>query len=96
LPGARIIAVADSIDAGPFTKELCLPDWPEILQKKLNSDIEIHYVYCSPSVRIERIRARGECRDLPKLKEWEVINNYYGKEDRPVFHHIFVDTTENS
>ena len=81
---------------GPFTKELRVSDWPEILHAKLNAEIEIHYVYCSPSVRLERIRQRGEFRDLQKLNGWKTINEYYGKEDRPVFQHTFVDTTQCS
>jgi adenylate kinase family enzyme len=83
----------DVVIAGPFTKEVRIPDWPEILIKKFKVDIEIHYVYCSSVVRLERIRRRNELRDIPKLKEWETMNKYYGKEDRPVFQHIFVDTT---
>ena len=72
---AENISWTDVVIAGPFTKELRVLNWPEILHEKLNADIEIHYVYCSSSERFERIRKRGECRDLPKLKEWETINN---------------------
>ena len=90
---AENVLWTDVVIAGPFTKELRISDWPEILQEKLHSNVEIHYVYCSPSVRLERIRQRGEFRDIQKLKEWETINSYYGEEDRPVFQHTFVDTT---
>jgi dephospho-CoA kinase len=66
---AENIVWTDVVITGPFTKELRIPDWPEMLHEKLNAEIEIHYVYCSPTERLERIRQRGESRDLQKLKE---------------------------
>jgi dephospho-CoA kinase len=90
---AENVSWIDVVIDGPFTKELRVTNWPEILKKKLKADIEVHYVYCSPSVRLERMRKRGELRDIQKLQEWETVNNYYGEEERPVFQHTFIDTT---
>ena len=92
---AENVLWTDVVIVGPFTKEIRKSNWPEILQEKLHSNVEIHYVYCSSSIRLMRIKERGELRDLPKLKEWETINSYYGEEERPVFQHTFVDTTKS-
>ncbi|MCP4178524.1 MAG: ATP-binding protein [bacterium] len=79
--------------AGPFTKEIRNPLWVENLQEKFKTEVEVHYVYCKPEIRLERIKDRGESRDLNKLENWEQFNKYYGKEEVPAFFHTFVDNS---
>lgn len=77
--------------AGPFTREGGDPDWPRWLIRRLGTAPEFHFVWCPPDIRRERIIARGEGRDLPKLADWE---NYvsYCREEPPVFPHRFIDS----
>ena len=77
--------------AAPFTRESQDVTWPERLQQRFGVPVEIHFVYCDPALRRERIVARGETRDLAKLAQWE---RYLATtaEEAPPFPHVWVDT----
>jgi predicted kinase len=77
--------------AGPFTREGGEADWPDRLERRLGIRPRLHFVWCPPDLRRERIAARGEERDRPKLADW---NTYAAqcREDRPVWDHVFVET----
>ncbi|OUW19811.1 MAG: hypothetical protein CBD18_00175 [Opitutales bacterium TMED158] len=79
--------------AGPFTAELGDPTWPEKLAKKLNADIEVHFVACDPEIRRQRMMARGEARDASKLADWNAHLAYYENEPAPACPHAFIDTS---
>ena len=83
----------DVVIVGPFTRELRIELWPEILSSDLSSEVEIHYVYCNAEERRQRMIKRNSERDKPKLSNWEKINTYYGEEQPPAFEHVFVDTS---
>jgi hypothetical protein len=83
----------DVVIVGPFTREIRDPGWPEKLVDRLGSAVEIHFVYCAPSARKERLIKRGNPRDAAKLRDWENHQGYYGEESPPVFPHTFVDMT---
>lgn len=78
---------------GPFTQEIRLKNWPEILVKELGGEVEIHYVYCNSEVRYNRMLGRKSKRDKAKLSDWESFNKYYGDEKPPEFKHVFIDTS---
>ncbi len=75
--------------AGPFTREGGDAEWPECLKRRLGVVPVLHFVWCPPEVRRERMIARGKERDLPKLRNWE---SYAAscREERPVWEHRFV------
>ncbi|MGC4013662.1 MAG: ATP-binding protein [Luteolibacter sp.] len=77
--------------AGPFTSEGNNPDWPEQLKARLGESVTVHFVWCPPERRRERILARGETRDLPKLAAWGAYVATC-RDERPVFSHVFVQT----
>lgn len=79
---------------GPFTRELRDPDWPAKLSKILGGPVQVHYVSCPPEIRKRRLAARGDTRDLAKLRDWENYIQYY-EERRPVFEHILIDGSAN-
>lgn len=83
----------DVIIVGPFTRELRNPEWPSILSKVLQSPVEIHYVYCAPEIRKERLSLRGNPRDSAKLLNWQHHLRYYGDEEPPDFQHVYIDTS---
>lgn len=87
------LAWSDAVIVGPFTREIRNISWPEILMAELKSKIEIHYLYCKPDERYERMRKRKSVRDQAKLNDWNSFNKYYGEETPPLFEHIFVDTS---
>ena len=80
---------------GPFTREIRDPNWPSQLSKRLRCSVEVHYVYCSPEVRQQRLISRGNPRDRAKLADWNRYIQYYGSETPPDFPHIFVDTSQH-
>ncbi len=80
----------DVVIAGPFTKEIKDPGWPEKLERILGSLVEVHYVQCAQELRRERLVRRGNARDLAKLNDWENHIQYYGDESPPVFEHVVV------
>ncbi len=77
--------------AGPFTREGGEADWPERLERRLGVRPLLHFVWCPLELRRERMLARGEQRDRPKLRDWA---RYAAscREERPVWEHVFVDT----
>ncbi|TAE78419.1 MAG: ATP-binding protein [Verrucomicrobia bacterium] len=75
--------------AGPFTREGGETDWPDRLAARLGVRPLLHFVWCEPEVRRLRMLARGEERDLPKLRNWEAYAASC-REDRPVWAHHFV------
>ncbi|WP_193214216.1 AAA family ATPase [Luteolibacter marinus] len=77
--------------AGPFTREVGEEDWPDRLEQRLGVRPVLHFVWCPPELRRERIVSRGEDRDLPKLRDWQ---SYAAscREERPVWDHVFVST----
>jgi dephospho-CoA kinase len=84
----------DVLIVGPFTKEIRNPGWiSQLTQRLACTNVEVHYVYCDPETRIERVRSRGNSRDISKLENWQETQSYYGNEERPSFEHLFVDTT---
>lgn len=83
----------DVIIVGPFTKEIRDFDWPKKIKLELGVAAEIHYLYCESEARLERMKARGNPRDKSKISDWSNSKNYYGKEEPPVFEHVYIDTT---
>ena len=79
---------------GPFTKELKDPNWPNQLSSHLRAPIEVHYVFCTPQVRKERMIRRGNSRDEGKLKDWENYLHYYEDEPSPSCEHILIDNSK--
>ena len=84
----------DVVIVGPFTRELRNPEWPSELSKTLQSPVEVHYVYCAPEIRRERLSHRANPRDGAKLRGWEHHVRYYGAEDPPDFSHVYIDTSK--
>ncbi len=80
--------------AGPFTRECGLPEWPGTLEHRLGVKPEIHFVWCPPDLRLKRIIARGEERDLPKIAAWEDYVTLC-REEPPVFPHRWLGPEEN-
>lgn len=83
------------IIAGPFTREIRDPEWPSRLSDNLKSPVEIHYTYCDPETRKERLLKRSNPRDLQKLEDWDNHVKYYGDEEPPFFAHVFIDTSRS-
>ncbi len=83
----------DVVIAGPFTREIRNPKWPSLLEKKLGSSVEVHYILCRPEIRKQRITARNNPRDKAKLDHWNAVNDYYGDEEIPPFSHVLVDNS---
>jgi len=84
----------DVVIVGPFTREIRNDEWPGELEKKLNCQVNIVYLYCEPKERKARIQARGDPRDDWKMLNYGELNEYYGDERRPSFSHSFIDTTQ--
>ena len=74
--------------AGPFTREGGEADWPERLERRLGVRPVMHFVWCPPELRRERMIARGEERDRPKLRDWEAYAASC-REERPVWDHVY-------
>ena len=84
----------DVVIVGPFTREVRMESWPEILTTELGVEVEVHYIYCNAEERRRRMIERNSERDKAKLKDWDFINAYYGEEQPPPFKHVFVDTSK--
>ena len=78
--------------AGPFTREGGEADWPDRLEQRLGIRPTLHFVWCPAELRRERMIARGEERDRPKLLAWEAYAAQC-REERPVWEHRFVRTS---
>ena len=79
--------------AGPFTKEIKDPEWPEKLAAHLGSPVEVHYVFCPSQIRKERMLKRADSRDEGKLRDWQNHLHYYEDEPAPVCEHFPVDNS---
>jgi len=89
------IAVQDVIVVGPFTREIKDPGWPSKLSENLCCPVEVHYLYCSPGIRKQRLAERGDARDRAKLEDWENYIQYYGDESVPVFKHVLINSSSD-
>lgn len=78
---------------GPFSREIKDKNWPEKLKTRLNSNVEVHYLYCPPEIRKKRLIERNSHRDTAKLADWESHLEHCGEEKPPVFEHVFINTT---
>lgn len=81
--------------AGPFTREGADICWPELMERRLGVKPTFHFVWCPPEVRKQRIIARGEERDTPKLLDWDAYAASC-REERPVWDHTFVRSDAES
>jgi predicted kinase len=79
--------------AGPFTKEMRDPGWPEKLAAHLDAPVEIHYVACPAHIRKERMIRRADSRDEAKLRDWKNHLQYYEDEPPPACKHFPVDNS---
>ena len=84
---------SDVVLAGPFTREIRNLNWLTELGEQLRHPVEVHYVFCAPEVRRERLIQRDNPRDRSKLEDWQTYLQYYGAEQPPVFPHVYIDTT---
>ena len=76
---------------GPFSREIEQSDWHEKLQEQLGCTVEIHYIFCDENTRRERIKARANPRDVPKLQAWDAHGAYY-KAQFPACRHLAIST----
>lgn len=83
----------DVVIEGPFTREIRNPNWLSELGKDLKCLVEVHYIYCPPEIRKDRLLRRGNPRDRMKLNDWQKYIQYYGSEEPPVFPHVYIDTS---
>ena len=87
------IAINPVVITGPFTREMQDARWPQQLSRRLGAPVEIHYVYCRPEIRRQRLLLRSDARDQAKLDNWGNYLDYYGSEAPPAAAHVFVDTS---
>jgi len=85
------LPLQDVVIVGPFTREIHDREWPERLRKLLGAPVEVHYVWCAPGIRRQRLEQRGNARDRAKLDDWDNHIKYYGDESPPDFEHVLVD-----
>lgn len=82
----------DVIVVGPFTRELKNSNWPDELQQRFATAVEIHYVFCAPDVRQKRLQKRANPRDQAKLEDWTSHASYYAGSEGPAFPCQRIDT----
>ena len=75
----------------PFTRESQEEDWPVRLTMRFKVPVEIHFVTCPPEVRRERMKSRGEARDVAKLNDWSSHLDRAAS-SLPPFDHVLVET----
>lgn len=79
---------------GPFTRERREPDWPRQLEARLGTQVDVYLIWCSVEQRRERLRQRGNPRDLAKLADFDVYAAR-GEDPAPLpYPHWRIDTTE--
>ena len=83
----------DVVLVGPFTREIRNPQWPSDLSDILQNPVEIHYLFCAPEIRRERLSRRDHPRDRAKLRDWQHHIRYYEPEKPPDFPHVYIDTS---
>lgn len=81
--------------AGPFTREGGEADGLEKFERSVGQSVSVHFVWCDAALRQERLKKRGEGRDLSKLANWDAYLASC-REKRPVWDHLFVDTGQGS
>lgn len=86
----------DVVIVGPFTRETGDSSWPSRLHALLGAPVEVHYVYCRPEVRKERLARRDKPRDVAKLVDWDNHLLSHGDEKPPEFPHVYVDTSDSN
>jgi predicted kinase len=79
--------------AGPFTQEIKDPAWPEKLASRLGAPVNVHYVFCPPHIRKERMIKRADSRDTGKLRDWKKYLHYYDDEPPPACTYFPVDNS---
>lgn len=77
---------------GPFTREGGEALWPARMAARLGVMPEFHFVWCHPSIRKERIMARGTLRDLAKIADWTAYVATC-REMPPAFPHVWIDSS---
>jgi len=77
---------------GPFTREGGEALWPARMAARLGMMPEFHFVWCHPSIRKERIMARGTLRDLAKIADWTAYVATC-REMPPAFPHVWIDSS---
>ena len=87
------ISVNSVVIAGPFTMEIQDSRWPEKLTRHIGAPVEIHYVFCTPNVRKNRLLLRANARDQSKIEDWDRYVKYYGNEKPPRFKHVLIDNS---
>lgn len=83
----------DTVIVGPFTKELQSHDWLQRLKEDLCAEVEIHYLTADINEIKKRMEIRNNPRDIPKLNDWDSYIKYFEGMKRPVFDHIFINTS---
>jgi predicted kinase len=82
----------------PHVKELQLPSWRQSiirLVKKSKAKMTVIKCGCSESVLKDRLRRRGEKRDLWKLNHWEAFLRQQPIDVRVPFDHLTLNTEED-
>jgi predicted kinase len=87
------LPLSSVVIAGPFTQEMKDPKWPEKLAARLGTPVNVHYVFCPPHIRQERMIKRADSRDEGKLRDWENHLQYYENEPPPACEYFPVDNS---
>jgi len=75
----------------PFTRESQQQDWPVRLSLRFKVPVKVHFVTCPPDLRRERMKDRGEARDVAKLSNWKYHLDSVA-DAPPPFDHLLVET----
>jgi len=87
------VPLRNVVIAGPFTQEMKDPEWPEKLASHLGAPVKVHYVFCPPHIRKERMIKRADSRDEGKLRDWKNYLHYYDDEPPPACEYFSVDNS---
>ena len=88
---ATNLACLPVVLVAPFTRESQEEDWPLRLTMRFKVPVEVHFVTCPPEVRRERMKIRGEARDVAKLNDWSSHLASVASA-LPPFDHVLVET----
>jgi len=78
---------------GPFTRERRDVTWPEHLEQRLGTRVEIYHLWCETEERRRRLQRRGNARDGGKLVDFAAYAAE-GEDPGPLpFPHHLIDTT---
>lgn len=89
------LSLRSVVIVGPFTQEIKNPEWSNELSEQLGVPVEVHYVFCTPQARKERMIRRGNPRDEAKLRDWDTYLQYYEKERPPACPHVLMDNSND-